>query len=220
MYDNFGNHHYCRLYGIPEISSNIEAIDVSGVIKHFAKYKIDLKKLQRPSGHIDVLLGMQSYKLHPRAIPGFDHGNLSVHGSVFSTGLVLAGHDDNLKCGTIQRSSVAHVLSMAKVTTVSFTDNETQKMLYDKAKLNHISHAPWKQLALNHNVSLINDRKVAYMLATHMNVYSNFSSGEIKDGFEGQSRKGEDDSDLDDLGADSRIQMDGIYTDAPDGGSS
>ena len=72
MIDRFGQQHRMKALGIDTITSSIHPVDIKGVI-HLLK--VPWKDVARPSGPVDLLVGLNEAGLHPT---GGDHkvGNL------------------------------------------------------------------------------------------------------------------------------------------------
>ena len=65
---------YIQVYGMDEITSHANEIDVSDVVNLFEN--IRLEDVDRPVGHIDVLLGLDSCELLPNKVAQI--GNLQL----------------------------------------------------------------------------------------------------------------------------------------------
>ena len=65
-----------------EISAEVAYVEVEGVLHHFAHKGIRAAHVERPSGEIEVLLGMKDYALHPTGTK-VRVDNLVFHSSIF-----------------------------------------------------------------------------------------------------------------------------------------
>ena len=64
--DRKGDVHIIKAYEINEICSNIESTDMTGIVDLFTALKID--EVTRPTGEVDLLIGINFAQLHPNAI--------------------------------------------------------------------------------------------------------------------------------------------------------
>ena len=80
-------------YGIPDITANLTPVNLAPIIIFFSG--IRLKDIQRPTGKVDLLLGVHEARLFPKSLDS--HDNLLLQTSVFGSGLVLSGYHPLIK---------------------------------------------------------------------------------------------------------------------------
>ena len=69
--DKGGAINYFKVYGIDEISSNIQYIDTTSVRSLFTN--VTSEELKRPSGKVDLLVGFKYAAFHPVMVQNCDH---------------------------------------------------------------------------------------------------------------------------------------------------
>jgi hypothetical protein len=108
MIDRDGVEHKMKALGIDRITSDIEAVEVRGVI-HLLH--VPLCDVERPHGPVDFLVGLNEAGLHPT---GGIHkvGNLRLLQSQFGTGALLDGAHPNIKPKPVRMIKLAHMVKM------------------------------------------------------------------------------------------------------------
>ena len=87
LIDKNNQKHFVTAYEIPDICGEVGSIKVNGVMHLFPSTKI--KEVERCSGKIEMLVGMEYASLHPK--PVTERENLVLYRSLFGTGKVLGG---------------------------------------------------------------------------------------------------------------------------------
>ena len=73
-----GKVHKVLLYSIGIITSPTEDVDLRPALKEFPELRNDYRKIMRPTGDVDLLIGIQDAGLHPYLADPVEHckGNL------------------------------------------------------------------------------------------------------------------------------------------------
>lgn len=80
--------------------------------------------MKRPTGRIDVLLGMQAHRLHPKPIEEYEHNNLCIYKSAFATGLILAGYHHLIHSpASLKSEDTIHFGNAARIIVTYENDN-------------------------------------------------------------------------------------------------
>ena len=103
-----GVEHKMKALGIDTITSEIEAVEIRGVI-HLLH--VPLCDVERPHGPVDLLVGLNEAGLHPT---GGHHkvGNLRLLQSQFGTGALLDGAHPAIKPKPVRITKLAHMVKM------------------------------------------------------------------------------------------------------------
>ena len=113
MVDKSGQVHSVTCYEIPDITGDIERVDIKPVLSLYDDLTEDL--VRRPIGKVDFLLGNNYAGLHPTVSEEDTRGNLRLLRSKFNTGLLLDGSHNYLKSKPVRINSIAYKISRAKV---------------------------------------------------------------------------------------------------------
>merc|ERR1711867_82993 len=99
LIDRGGKRHKDLAYSIGTIMSPVEVVDVRPALKEFPELKGDYSKIFRPTGDVDLLIGINNAHLHPYlANPGKHcRGKLRLLTSRFGTGYLLDGSHPGIK---------------------------------------------------------------------------------------------------------------------------
>ena len=113
-----GEVEHVTAYGISDITANLHPVNLAPIIVFFSG--IQLKDIQRPTGKVDLLLGIHEARLFPSHVLHF-HDNLLLYQSSFGSGQLLVGHHPLLNSGVVAQDhegarayygkQVHHVLS-------------------------------------------------------------------------------------------------------------
>merc|ERR1711867_313349 len=78
LIDRWGKHQEVLAYSIEAITSTIEEVDLRPALREFPELRNDYRKIQRPTGNVDLLIGINDARLHPHLANPDDHckGNL------------------------------------------------------------------------------------------------------------------------------------------------
>jgi hypothetical protein len=124
--DQEGRLHQISALAIKSITSMPQGRDLSGLAPILAHYPKEIQ--DRPSGEVDLLLGLESRALHPWATERL--GNLRVSSTIFGCGWVVSGTSPGVipHVQTQARSVELDIMSHASVTqpvhcTVSCLDS-------------------------------------------------------------------------------------------------
>ena len=93
LVDSSGEKHKVTAYEMDTITSDIEAMDTSKLAAIFSYLEVKPEDLIRPSGPVDLLVGVNHASIHPYddTVPRCD-GELKLLRSIFGTGWVIEGH--------------------------------------------------------------------------------------------------------------------------------
>ena len=97
-------------YGIQDITADLSTVSLVPIITFFSGVR--LKDIQRPTGKVDLLLGVHEARLFPRCFES--HDNLLLQRYAFGSGLLLSGYHPRIKSGEVfppQQSQALHVRS-------------------------------------------------------------------------------------------------------------
>ena len=94
LVDKLGKSRTIMVYGIPIISTDVKSLQVDKIMYLFKNITID--DIKRPSGEIDVLIGLEYASFHPRMLQY--SGHLVLYENIFGT--CLGGTHDTLKENT------------------------------------------------------------------------------------------------------------------------
>ena len=106
LLDREGNYHKILAYSIPVITSSVEYTSVDGLEIFFKQIKVQKQSLARPSGQVDLLIGLKHAALHPRCIQVSDQ--LRLLQSQFGTGYLLDGYHPKIDQAPIFINNLAH----------------------------------------------------------------------------------------------------------------
>ena len=86
-------------YSIGTITSPTEDADLRPALREFPELRGDYWKIRRPTGDVDLLIGIQDARLHPYLANPAEHckGNLRLLTSMFGTGYLLDGSHPEIK---------------------------------------------------------------------------------------------------------------------------
>ena len=86
-------------YSIGIITSPTEDIDLGPALREFPELRNDYRKIMRPTGDVDLLIGIQDARLHPYLADPGKHcrGNLRLLTSMFGTGYLIDGTHPEIK---------------------------------------------------------------------------------------------------------------------------
>ena len=105
-----GEIEHITAYGIPDITADLTPVSIAPIIIFFSG--IRLKDIQRPTGKVDLLLGVHEARLFPKSLDS--HDNILLQTSVFGSGLVLSGYHPLIKSEGVcppQQAQALHVRS-------------------------------------------------------------------------------------------------------------
>ena len=110
--DNMGTTWFLTVYGIDEISAEVKEVDVNNIIRLFHKVT-SVEQISRPSGKIDLLIGLDWCKLMPNKIE--ENGNLQLMQNQF--GFCVRGSHPSLanECEAYNLQIKVHSLNGAVV---------------------------------------------------------------------------------------------------------
>ena len=111
--DRKGNKHKITLYEIEDICGEMGSINVNGVIHLFPSLKIS--DVIRTSGKIEMLIGMDCAKLHPKSI--CEKGGLVLYRSRFGSGKILGGTHPAVSSSD-KMNATAHRTAHAQVSNI------------------------------------------------------------------------------------------------------
>ena len=94
LVDKEGDEHIMQAYGMEEITSDKEKVNIDGVTHYFPH--IPAEDLQRPCGKVDLLCGLNQAALHPTG-GETAVGNLRLLKSRFGSGWLLDGSHPKIK---------------------------------------------------------------------------------------------------------------------------
>ena len=106
-----GEVEHVTAYGISDITANLHPVNLAPIIVFFSG--IQLKDIQRPTGKVDLLLGIHEARLFPSHVL-HSHDNLLLYQSSFGSGLLLVGHYPLLNPWVIVQTH--HVYERARAT--------------------------------------------------------------------------------------------------------
>ena len=94
-----GKSHKILAYSIGTITSPVEDVDLRPALKEFPDLKGDYSKIFRPTGDVDLLIGINDAHLHPYLAKPGKHcrGKLRLLTSRFGTGYLLDGSHPEIK---------------------------------------------------------------------------------------------------------------------------
>ncbi|WP_416879624.1 hypothetical protein, partial [Litorimonas sp.] len=107
LVDRKGTIHKVVATEMEQITAEQPEVDISAVSDIFPE--LDPTLVQRPKGHVDLLLGIHVGSLHPTISPSDVSGELLLCKSQFGTGLLLDGSDPRIKVR--DSINVHHILS-------------------------------------------------------------------------------------------------------------
>ena len=126
LVDTYGKHHIITAFCVDNISSHLKSVDISNVKGEFSgemQSKWDM--LDRPTGEIELLVGLNAFSLHPRELEV--NSNLKVMVSSFGTGYLLGGAHSKINLPSIEWnetvSSIRLASSQKSVSYASHTVN-------------------------------------------------------------------------------------------------
>ena len=99
LIDRGGRVHKVMAYSIGIITSPMEGVDLSPALKEFPELKGDYIKITRPTGDVDLLIGINDAHLHPYLAKPGKHckGKLRLLTSKFGSGYLLDGSHPEIK---------------------------------------------------------------------------------------------------------------------------
>ena len=93
--DRVGRRHLIKAYEIDEICGELKSLKVNGLMHLFPSTRY--QDIQRCSGKIELLIGLEYAKLHPKPIREME--GVVLYNSQFGTGKILGGSHMETKCG-------------------------------------------------------------------------------------------------------------------------
>ena len=102
--------------GVEEISSEIEPTNVRPALKVFPEIP-DLQSVHRPSGKVDLLIGLNYLEVQPREVARV--GGLSLWESRFGSGHLLGGTHPEIWLGSRGEALVSGALQISRSTSCS-----------------------------------------------------------------------------------------------------
>ena len=99
LIDRCGKVHEVMAFSIDTITSPMEDADLRPALKEFPELKGDYSKIMRPTGDVDLLIGINDAHLHPYLANPGKHckGKLRLLASKFGTGYLLNGLTPRLR---------------------------------------------------------------------------------------------------------------------------
>ena len=99
LIDRWGKIQEVLAYSIGIITSPTEDADLRPALREFPELRGDYWKIRRPTGDVDLLIGIQDARLHPYLANPAEHckGNLRLLTSMFGTGFLLDGSHPEIK---------------------------------------------------------------------------------------------------------------------------
>ena len=89
-------------YSVKKITSDVEKILLDGIEHRFPAISATKDELDRPSGHVDLLVGVNYARLQPMDFPEPQfNGGLKLLRSNFGTGYVLEGRHHEIKTSPV-----------------------------------------------------------------------------------------------------------------------
>ena len=115
LVDTLGNIHHVNVYAVENISNILRSVDISKVKNIFSQEVQDKwRLLERATGEIELLLGLNVFALHPRELEC--SGNLKVMSSQFGSGYLLGGCHADIVSDSIEWSETVSNIRLAKHT--------------------------------------------------------------------------------------------------------
>ena len=105
LVDKLGQTHFIRAFEVESITSDIQRVSVDGVLHLFPSTTYD--EITRPSGPVDLLIGLNHASLHPTG-PVEISGDLLVMSSQFGSGKVLCGTHPDIRASKVTFSHLAN----------------------------------------------------------------------------------------------------------------
>ena len=102
------------VFGIEDTTAELPKVDLGPIITFFNGIK--LKDIKRPTGHLDLLLGIHEARLFPNHVLQ-SQDNLLLCQSIFGSGLLLTGHHPYINPGVVFQSQ--HVFEKGHLYTAS-----------------------------------------------------------------------------------------------------
>ena len=102
--------------GVEEISSEIEPTNVRPALKVFPEIP-DLQSVHRPSGKVDLLIGLNYLEVQPREVARV--GGLSLWESRFGSGHLLGGTHPEIWLGSRGEALVSGALQISRSTSLA-----------------------------------------------------------------------------------------------------
>ena len=120
LIDRRGVEHKVLAYSIGTITSSVDEVDLRPALEEFPELNGDYSKISRPTGSVDLLLGIRDARLHPYLANPDEHcrGDLRLLTSKFGSGYLLDGSHSRIKVEPLQLSSGATERSRGNFTFV------------------------------------------------------------------------------------------------------
>ena len=113
--------HQVLAYSIGVITSSVDKVDLRPALREFPELKGDYSKILRPTGAVDLLLGIRDARLHPYLANPSKHcrGDLRLLTSKFGSGYLLDGSHSDIKVEPLHVSPGATERSRGSFTFVT-----------------------------------------------------------------------------------------------------
>ena len=102
LVDRGGGKHLIKAYQIDEICGELKALNIKGLMPLFPFTRF--QDIKRCSGKIELLIGMEYAKLHPK--PACEREGIVLYNSQFGTGKILGGSQQKIECSNEIKNSV------------------------------------------------------------------------------------------------------------------
>jgi hypothetical protein len=114
LVDLTGAQHGVLAYEMESITDSIREVDVRAAMELFPDI-VDYEAIRRPSGPVDLLVGIQESGMfpYPAHVARHKAGNLQLLASAFGTGFLLAGEHPNITAGRVMQTRESLSMSQA-----------------------------------------------------------------------------------------------------------